>query len=128
MKDKLASKCRPCKNTDQLEYIRKYRAEHPEMYSPEYMRKWHLANKYGITMEEYDRMLDSQGGRCAVCNVQPNEAAFHVDHDHACCPGVKSCGKCIRGILCRNCNVALGFLKDSGQIIKNMLNYIGGIK
>jgi hypothetical protein len=71
----------------------------------------HTARRYGI---DYDAMLEQQGGRCAMCGTDECATGqrFSVDHDHACCPGEFSCGKCVRGLLCRKCNGGLGFIED----------------
>ncbi|MFI6049027.1 endonuclease domain-containing protein [Streptomyces violascens] len=68
-----------------------------------------LRNKYGIGLEEYHRLLAYQGGACAVCLSKDHKGrGWHVDHDHQCCGrGVKTCGRCVRGLLCHNCNVNL---------------------
>jgi hypothetical protein len=65
--------------------------------------------KYGLNARTWQERLDDQGGVCAVCG----EVAVRwcVDHDHACCPGVRTCGECIRAILCSGCNSAEGFLR-----------------
>lgn len=69
-----------------------------------------LRTKYGITLEEYEALLDSQGGVCAICGSPPAEGRrMPVDHDHSCCPGETACRNCVRGILCITCNVHLGF-------------------
>ena len=47
-----------------------------------------------------------------------------VDHDHGCCPGGLSCGKCIRGILCRKCNVAIGYLNDDPTLARAAADYL----
>lgn len=47
-----------------------------------------------------------------------------VDHDHGCCPGQKSCGNCIRGLLCDNCNIGLGHFKDSVESLQLAIEYI----
>lgn len=84
-----------------------------------------LRNKYSITSDDYDKMLADQGGRCAVCgNADPSGNALAVDHDHSCCPGVKSCGKCVRGLLCRHCNTALGLLRDDPRVVASALQYL----
>lgn len=75
-----------------------------------------LWSKYRLSLEGYKKLLHEQGGTCAICK-SPSPAdirasRFHVDHDHACCPGDKSCGKCVRGLLCRGCNTALGNFGD----------------
>jgi len=66
----------------------------------------------GVTRATYDALFAAQGGRCAICGStdakSKNGGDFHVDHDHACCPTAgHSCGKCIRGLLCSPCNVAV---------------------
>lgn len=82
-------------------------------------RARHLKVKYGITLEQYDEMVQAQGGGCAICGGPPNTdgrkvgrlgPVFRVDHDHACCPGKTTCGNCVRGLLCDRCNRALGFI------------------
>jgi len=50
--------------------------------------------------------------------------ALAVDHNHACCPGRKSCGECVRGLLCSNCNKALGLVRDSVETLRNMIEYV----
>lgn len=83
---------------------------------PQVNRKANLKAKFGITIEQYDEMLAAQDGKCAVCGTtEPGGrwgTAFMVDHDHACCPGPKSCGQCIRKLLCADCNVGLGAFHD----------------
>jgi hypothetical protein len=39
-----------------------------------------------------------------------------VDHDHSCCPGRQTCGKCVRGLICRQCNTAFGVLTEKGVV------------
>lgn len=75
-----------------------------------YLRDYHLRTRYGLTAEQYDAILESQGGGCAICGR--GDIQFTVDHDHACCPGKRSCGKCVRGILCTRCNQAIGYLGE----------------
>lgn len=55
-------------------------------------------------------MLAEQGGRCAICR-EAFGLSFAVDHDHACCPGKRSCGACVRGLLCVACNGSVGVLE-----------------
>ncbi len=85
--------------------------------------------KYGITVERYDEMLAAQHGVCAICGKPPSGKgtsgqSLHVDHDHSCCPGTKSCGECVRGLLCSNCNMAVGLLKDDPTILTAALRYV----
>jgi hypothetical protein len=85
-----------------------------------------LKRNHGITVEQFDAMLESQGGVCAICGTDEpgGKGAFHVDHDHACCPGRRSCGECIRGLLCAPCNVGLGSLRDDLEVIAAALDYL----
>jgi hypothetical protein len=76
-----------------------------------------LQIRYGITMAEYWNMVAVQGGVCAIC-MKPDGKKLHVDHDH------KS-GK-IRGLLCGNCNKALGLFKDDTKILVTALSYLNG--
>lgn len=79
--------------------------------------------RYGLTHEDYERLKAKQGGRCAICREPDDHLA--VDHDHACCPTRKqSCGACIRGLLCRQCNIALGFLRDNLDIAAAAAAYL----
>lgn len=89
-------------------------------------RSLRIKRQYGITADQYDAMLAAQNGGCAICLRPPREASLHVDHDHACCPErKKSCGKCVRGLLCEDCNRALGMLGDDRDRIKRVLEYLG---
>jgi hypothetical protein len=73
----------------------------------------HLLTKYGLTLDAYQAMLEQQGGTCAICEKPPRDGRrLAVDHDHACCPGDKSCGACVRGLLCTTCNSWLGFYEN----------------
>lgn len=83
--------------------------------------------RFGITREEFDALFIAQGERCAIClGDDPGSAFWSVDHDHACCPGSeKTCGKCIRGILCARCNHALGHARDSVEVLSAMIAYLG---
>jgi hypothetical protein len=51
-------------------------------------------------------------------------APLVVDHDHACCPGRKSCGKCVRGLLCNGCNAALGLAAEDPKVLRTLADYI----
>jgi hypothetical protein len=75
-------------------------------------RKYRMAS-YGLTQEDFDLLLKLQDYGCAMC-CEPFEEGqlIHVDHDHACCRGKnRSCGECIRGLLCHTCNIALGHIE-----------------
>lgn len=67
---------------------------------------------YGLTIEEYEELQAAGCGVCGAAESSGKSKALHVDHDHSCCPGRRSCGKCVRGALCTSCNQGLGRFKD----------------
>lgn len=76
-------------------------------------KRGHLRRKYNLTLERFESILAAQGGKCGSCGTtNPGKHTWHVDHDHACCPG-KSCGRCVRGLLCGRCNIGIGMFEDS---------------
>lgn len=89
-----------------------------------------LVEKYGITMEQYHQMLEDQGYACKICKLEEktNRVRLSIDHDHSCCPGGNSCGKCVRGLLCTNCNMSIGNAQDSIEILQNMIDYLKSYK
>lgn len=84
-------------------------------------RNNHLKRKYGITLDQYDNILESQGGVCAICGTDTpgGKGRFHVDHDH-------KTGK-IRGLLCVKCNLTLGGVSDNINILVNAIKYLSKV-
>ncbi len=77
-------------------------------------KRWEwLKSNYGISKEEYERMVIQQGGACKVCLTVTTPLC--VDHDHRT--------KKVRDLLCRRCNSAFGQLKENRGIISNLLQY-----
>lgn len=70
-------------------------------------------SKYGLSDPQFQKMLEDQVGKCAVCET-PLSGKTYLDHDHTCCPGICSCGKCVRGILCSACNNGLAYIDKEG--------------
>lgn len=69
--------------------------------------------KFKLSPEQYDQMVEDQLGLCAICNKpDPQGLRLAVDHDHSCCPGQRSCGQCVRGLLCNVCNKDLSILEQ----------------
>jgi hypothetical protein len=99
------------------EYTKRYRENNPEKTKAYEKRRGWLRN-YGITPEEYEEILNLQGRCCKICNE--HESAFikslAVDHDH-------KTGK-VRGLLCSNCNTALGLLRENLQLFDNAVRYL----
>lgn len=120
--------CRPCateyergRRSDNREEINKRQRE---LYAsdPERYRSYRL-KKYNLSREDYDEILESQGGGCGICGSK--ERDLHVDHDHTCCSDqLKSCGKCVRGLLCSPCNTGLAKFQDDESVILRAAEYI----
>jgi len=76
--------------------------------------------RYSLSREQFLGMLTDQDDACAICRVpfrrMPGETSsrsdIHIDHDHSCCPEHQSCGRCVRGLLCRSCNTRLSAIED----------------
>lgn len=84
-----------------------------------------VENVYGITPEQYDTIKAVQGGRCAICQKATGESKrLAVDHDHTCCPGSTSCGRCVRGLLCGPCNDLLGHAHDDPAFFYRAIDYL----
>ena len=108
------------KNAEKLrQNTAKFRAENPE-----YQRTDRLWRTYKMTPEDYQRLLDKQGGVCAICGKPPNGKLLSVDHDHACCPTDKSCGQCVGGLLCNSCNWAIGRFDDNPNMAISAAIYL----
>lgn len=84
-----------------------------------YKRKY----RYQLTEVRFDALLDEQGGDCALC-LSPLDDDISIDHDHGCCPGEASCGQCVRGLLHKRCNRALGMFGDDPNLLRLALDYL----
>ena len=108
-------KCKTC-------YVKKQQ----ETYDPVKKRDENLKRLYGIGLKEYDRLLQEQGGCCAVCGgIDPKGRLtgrggsitnFYVDHDH-------NTGK-VRGLLCNTCNRTIGYIGDNTGTLTRMIDYL----
>ena len=81
----------------------------------------YVTKTYGV---DYDALLASQGGVCALCGKPPVRKRLSVDHDHRCCPGSTSCGKCVRGLVHAWENTILGRIRDSIQWLSKAIEYL----
>ncbi|WEU68282.1 endonuclease [Escherichia phage vB_Ec_Tarrare] len=108
-KDGKASTCKACVNN------------RVRPYDSEKNKNMHLKKLYGITLDEYNAMLEAQGHCCAICKGTEGMKLgrnMAVDHCH-------TTGK-VRGILCSHCNRGLGFFKDNIESLKAAIKYLGG--
>lgn len=151
-KDGYARLCKPCSLTQRQAYVEKNRAainerervrdQNPEYHTKklEMTRRWRVRMRAEGKMSEYshgeqlrrhfkkdilwyNETLEKQGGVCAVCQ-QTSKQRFSVDHDHTCCPGRASCGLCVRGLLCSDCNLGLGKFEDSIALLSRAIVYL----
>lgn len=126
--------CKACRNAKYKEYYHanadkmKEKRESTKEYRKEYYndperklqyRKKYIEREFGINYEQYDQMLKEQKGVCAICGcpeTKPNAKYLAVDHNHE--TGI------VRGLLCNNCNRALGLLKDNKEILQSAIKYL----
>jgi hypothetical protein len=105
--------------THQAAYLRRRRAQDPLFDFKNDLKKAH-----GITIEDFERMMDAQGGICAICGRSEHRRStsasqayrLAVDHCHA--------GNGIRGLLCSFCNHAIGYLEDSPALLQRAIDYL----
>jgi hypothetical protein len=111
-----SSHCKTC-NSDST----KKWAEKNKQRVAENARKRHLMTKFGITLDEYDEMLERQDQKCFICGCDAKsprvkQKNFCVDHDH-------KTGD-VRKILCDSCNLILGNADDDIELLKKCINYL----
>ena len=105
--------CLPCK--------REYAREKRRRVAPEVRQGWErkrTLRRYGITPEDYDRMLEEQGGGCAICGKTPEEEGKNLGVDHCHSTGI------VRGLLCRGCNQGLGHYRDRADWLDKASAYL----
>ena len=121
--------CKPCKK----DYDKTYRVNWTfQPYNQVKRYVSHIKKRYGLSLKDLNIMYETQGGGCAICNKNiPNPTKegskrfiTSIDHNHACCPTENSCGFCVRGLLCRDCNLMIGHAKDDLETLKKAVNYL----
>lgn len=115
-KIKGSARCQPCRTEIHREYCQRvdyHKQRYKKFASQE--RERHLVKKYGMTQFDYDKMFQSQNGKCAIC-LQKANRPLDVDHCHK--TGV------VRGLLCTNCNRMLGHAHDSTQKLLAAVKYL----
>ncbi len=109
-----------CKKCSQITAKKRYKN------SKRKCRNYKLYSDFGITIEEYEIMLQNQNFKCAICEKQSkkNKKVLAVDHNHKTGEN--------RGLLCDNCNFGLGQFKDDVELLKKAINYLkkqkGGVR
>jgi len=101
--------------------MRDYRAKNPQK-----LRNVSLKQNYGITLAKYQELVRNQSGLCAICKRPPEpsrtgrkrtlSANLWVDHDHVT-------GN-IRGLLCSNCNLGIGYFRDAAGVLRDAAAYL----
>jgi hypothetical protein len=94
------------------------RHQKAKIYNPERRKSVVLKNKYNITLEDFNRMLSSQDGKCKICgSSDPGpKRTFSVDHCHKTSK--------VRGLLCYLCNVGLGSFRDNQNYLNSAVKYL----
>lgn len=107
------SYCRPCL----AKKIREKRARNPVEHRQRY-RDYQLKSMYGIPAGGYERMLDLQGGVCAICRKRERwkGKSLCVDHDHKT--------GAVRGLLCNSCNTGLANFCENTESLLNAAAYL----
>lgn len=132
--DGLHGSCKPCWNAytrarwaakgdgekrARAEQNKAWRKSNPEAAAA-ITRRSKLKTLFGLTQEEYEAMMIAQDGKCAGCDSSdPADRRYSilpVDHDH-------ETGK-VRGLLCSNCNRALGLVKDNPDVLLSLAAYL----
>lgn len=88
----------------------------PEMRA--YQRAINKQRLYGVTVEQFDALLQRQGSCCAICGTDTplGKGTFHIDHDH-------ETGR-VRGLLCHKCNLGLGKFNDDPEQLRAAARYL----
>ncbi len=85
-------------------------------------------NMYGLDRAAFIALVAAQGGRCAGCGSDDpggKQGEWIIDHDHSCCTyASKTCGRCVRGLLCNHCNLVLGHVKDDPEVLRTLASYL----
>lgn len=112
-KDGRQGYCKFCSNLDSSERAAALSPEEKAVKA-DYLKEYHLRKKYGISPDQWERMLEDQENRCAICK-RPGDK-WHTDHNHLT--------KKLREILCQSCNHLLGNAQDEIQVLENAIAYL----
>lgn len=112
-----------------LHYTRNWRGTkyRSKAKSPTYLRKPEMLKfMYGLTLSQYKLMLKNG---CNICGDHGSVSSLQIDHDHSCCNSARSCGGCVRGVLCSRCNSIMSWydknnLRDNHPLIPSIEKYL----
>lgn len=111
-KDGLQERCTECRNKH---YVAK--GKFTKKPPTKEQKRKQVIRSYGLTEEEFNTMLKNQGHKCAICGTTDwGRPSPSIDHCH-------TTGK-VRGLLCNNCNRALGLFKDNPETLKRAAEYL----
>jgi hypothetical protein len=80
-------------------------------------KKYRIKHQYGITLEEYNSLLEKQNNKCSIClRESPTGYNWHIDHSHD--------SNKVRGILCSKCNQGLGLFEDNIESLHRAIEYL----
>jgi hypothetical protein len=105
--------------------------KHNSRYTTDDYRWKKILWMYHLTRAQFEALLKKQGGRCAICRTKRPGGRYNrwvIDHDHKCCDGPYSCGKCVRGLLCNRCNHGLGNFADNQKALQRAVIYLERIE
>lgn len=113
--DGLYSSCRSCMAEIYTSKEFREKRKHPRYAN---IKRKHKVKSFGLTVEEYESLIQKQGNKCAICNKHQSQLKklLSIDHNH-------KTGK-VRGLLCGNCNRGIGFLEDSPAIMRKAVDYV----
>lgn len=119
------TRCDDCRKVASNAAYWRWSDANPEARRASY-RRANLKSHFGLTEAELEAMITAQNGRCLLCGSDEpgGSGRWAIDHDHACCPGKRTCGKCIRGLLCNQCNLGLGLFRDDPDLLRRAADYI----
>lgn len=111
----IAESLREYRHNPEIQERERNRRQRPS--AQEKAKAYHLNRNYGLSLEAFNAMFLGQGSRCAICqSTDWGHKGPVVDHDH-------NTGA-VRGIVCHQCNVAIGFIKDDPRRARAIADYL----
>lgn len=112
--------CKECRKKRDREAQERFKAKHPHRVQ-EIRRRSHLFQNYRMSVKEYAVLYKLHKGLCSICGIEgtdvgAKEGILHIDHSHTT--------GAIRGLLCRSCNLGLGFFEDNTARLENAIGYL----